>query len=295
METETKAVGIETIIHTYMFYVNEPEGKAQYEALCARLKAQGLECFETWGGKDLHYCPELDGKTLTLETEHLFSNQWNTAPIEGVSELGLRVFDWAQDYQPYGNTKLKQGHYLEQTEEMKSVRSVRLVCGYCGAQYRVGKPEPSGEFCTRCLDSEYLKESEIYLLRLLPAESSFGGNRPPLTPEESAVLLPQYVHRQTVATDSRAVARKVKRRERVEEKFKKETEAASMEYRGMIWLLDRDVSAEPIFYSHTGVFCFGWSSPVSESVKSALLDVLCNFPFTYEIKCAFGEKIATRA
>ena len=53
----------------------------------------------------------------------------------------------------------------------------------------------------------------------------------------------------------------------------------------MVWLLDRNINAENcIYYSHTRKFCFGWRNPVSESVKSALLDVLVEFPFDYEIK-----------
>jgi hypothetical protein len=34
---------------------------------------------------------KVQGQWLEVETDHLFSDQFNTAPIPGVSELGLRV------------------------------------------------------------------------------------------------------------------------------------------------------------------------------------------------------------
>ena len=34
----------------------------------------------------------LEGRWLEVETDHLFSNQFNTAPIEGESESGLRLY-----------------------------------------------------------------------------------------------------------------------------------------------------------------------------------------------------------
>lgn len=281
----TEARTIKTVAHAYQFYINTPDGKAGYEALREKLTAQGLDCFESHGG-NMHYAGGLEGKAIELETAHLFENQWNTTD-------GMRVFDWAQDYMPYRNPHLKQGHWLEQTEEMRQAREEKTVCGYCGAQYwRVEKP---GEFCARCLDSEYLKESDLHLLRLLPA-STRNSKRAALTSTERAIVLPQYVSRQTTGTDSRAVQRKLKTRERVEAKFKSETASASMEYRGMTWLLDRDVNIENcIYYSHTEMFSFGWRSPVSASVKSALLDVLCDFPFAYEIKAEEGQNFKTRS
>ena len=54
----------------------------------------------------------------------------------------------------------------------------------------------------------------------------------------------------------------------------------------MLWLLDHGVSVENvIFYDHTGRFCFGWKDRgVSPAVASALRDVLCEFPFDYDIQ-----------
>jgi hypothetical protein len=34
---------------------------------------------------------KVEGQTLTVETEYLFKDQFNTAPIPGVSDLGMRI------------------------------------------------------------------------------------------------------------------------------------------------------------------------------------------------------------
>ena len=53
--------------------------------------------------------------------------------------------------------------------------------------------------------------------------------------------------------------------------------------------MDHGVSIDNcIYYSHTGRFGFGWREPVGQAVYSALVDVLCEFPFDYDIKKAEG-------
>src|SRR5690606_36603351 len=105
---------LETKLHCYRFDVSTAEGKADYEKLCAKLKGLGLTCSESWGNGS-HYLPKfglVEMQTVQLETKHIFNNQWNTAPIKGVSDNGLRVFDWAQDH-PMPKTcpqHIKQGH-----------------------------------------------------------------------------------------------------------------------------------------------------------------------------------------
>lgn len=82
---------MQTIIHCYHFNTSNKEEEAAYQELRRKLEAQGLKCHESWGGHS-HYLQGLDGKTLTLETEFLFQNQWNTAPLEE-GHNGYRVFD----------------------------------------------------------------------------------------------------------------------------------------------------------------------------------------------------------
>jgi hypothetical protein len=270
-----------TTIHTYRFDVNNPDEKAAYDALRAKLRSAGLKCFETWGGGS-HYKPDLDGREIELETKHLFSNQWNTAPIDGISDKGLRVFDWAQDYQIEAKW-LKRGHWLEQTAEMREIRRNTNKCGYCGSQ----EPAAKGYvFCPHCLDSVYLVANMLHLTRMLPVDAE--TDRAPLTEAESAHLLPQYRAAQTQNTEKRNTAA---RREI-------ESECANMKRRahtkrdGMLWLLDHGFPTDNVIYYSTDLFCFGWRSPIDAEVLSALLDIISEFPFPYEIKCADGSTLS---
>jgi hypothetical protein len=171
---------------------------------------------------------------------------------------------------------------------MRAIRQTTLVCGYCGKHY----PNGQAGFCQACLDSPYLKESDLFLLRLLPVALHFP-TREPLTEAERTELLPRYISRQTSGSESRALKARQASFRRIEEKYRKEKAAVEEEYRGMLWLWEHAVNLENvIYYSHTGKFSFGWRSPIEPSVKSRLLDLLCEFPFEYE----FAEnKKAARA
>ncbi len=284
MTTATKSAALTTVLRAYRFDTSNTADAAAHDALRAKLTAQGLTCFETWGGDaGGHYLSQLDGLTLTLETDHLFANQWNTAPIPGVSETGYRVFDWAQDYMPDGyNKRIKQGHYLEQTEGMIAIRKDTLKCGYCGNQ------EPAATapaFCQNCLDSEYLKSSELYLTRLVPVDCK--GRPGPLTEAEAAELLPRYRDAQTTGSTERGRKRIAAARRKIADNYTKAVRVATTERDGFTWLMDHGFNTENvIFYSHTERFGFGWRSPVDPEVLSRLLDVISEFPFAYDIKTA---------
>lgn len=284
-----------TTYHAYHFDVRDPDQAKAWAELKARLKAQGLRLMESHGGGS-HYRPELDGRVLTLETAHLFDNQWNTAPVEGISDKGLRVFDWAKDAESsIGAPKnIKRGHYLDQTEDMRRVRRETVECGYCGHQ------EPSAaaaSFCDRCIGSEYLKASDLRLLRLRPVDvSKFGPDaveRGELTDGERAVMLPRYREAQMYGNTERDKSRLAKQRASIIAKAEKATRNAAMERDGFLWFMDRGISVgNLIFYDHTGRFCFGWRKPVDAEVLGELLDVISEFPFPYEIKTADGRSLS---
>jgi hypothetical protein len=103
---------MKTVIHVYRFDTTKAEQKTEYTALRAKLTAMGLKCFKTWGGGEKHYRPSWDGLTVTLETASLFDNQWNTAPIAGISDIGFRIMDWAQDYPIDFPKNIKQGYWI---------------------------------------------------------------------------------------------------------------------------------------------------------------------------------------
>lgn len=275
---------IKTIYHAYNFDISKPEDLAQWTALKARLTEQGLTCFETWGGKNKHYQPSLDGRELALETKCLFANQWNTAPVADYwnGAQGLRVFDWAMDYQQYAKN-YKRGYYLDQTAEMQEVRRNTHKCGYCGKQ----EPAAKGYvFCPHCIDSEYLDEQTLPLTRMIAVEDTDKREiRADLTQAEREYLLPLYREAQLHGKTERGKERLIKQRQDIEQKAEKRIRSAKAERDGMTWLLDHGVKIDNvIYYDHTGKFSFGWRKPVSQDVKSGLLDILVEFPFEYEIK-----------
>jgi hypothetical protein len=291
---------VKTKIHSYYFDIAKPADKAAYELLRDQLHAMNLRCFETWGERSHYLEVAKGGVEVELETKHLFDNQWNGIIAGDDAEqllvdqpgsnmrkksAGRRVFDWAQDATVGGmNPKIKRGHWIEQTAEMREIRRNTSACGYCGRQ----EPAAKGYvFCPHCLDSEYLTEDELHLTRMIPVDQNqIGRNRrPPLTEAERAHLLPKFVEAQTVATGSRAKAKAEKARRDVVDKFKRKTSAAKIEHDGFIWLLDQHLPLDNvIYYDHTERFCFGWRTPLKGAVLSAFLDKLSEFPFDYDIK-----------
>ncbi len=284
---------MKTIVHAYRFDVSEESEREAHNALCEKLRARGLRCFNVLASASskehrAHRAAILsrDGKTIELETKHLFDNQWNTAPIPGYSENGLRVFDWYESIFP--NENIKEGYYLDQTPEMREARRNTLKCGFCGAQ----EPAAKGYvFCPHCLDSPYLDEGALHLTRLMPIEKT-SKKRAPLSESERAHLLPLYLEAQTVGGKSRAKASRDKARAKAIAKYDKAIETATSERDGMLWLLDNGFNVDNvIFYSHTGVFSFGWRRPLGENEVSRLLDVISEFPFPYEIKRKDGKTL----
>ena len=276
---------MKTVIHEYRFRMSEPKEKQAYKALCDALKAQGLKCFETHGGGSHYHGAFLGGREIELEKKRLFNNQWNTAPIDGFSEKGLRVFDWAQDSQ-YANCgkNIKQGHYLEQTEEMKAERRDRFECGFCGFQTTraAAKVVP---FCNSCTDSEYLKESNLMLTRMrcVIDESEFN----PLSESEQAELLPKYREAQIHGSTVRGKARIAKKRADMLARRESALKNANTEFDGFTWLLDRGINTENcIYYGHAGKFSFGWLQAFGAETAAQLKAKLTGFPFPYEVKQA---------
>jgi len=266
-------MNIKTTLHNYRFDISKPEENSAYEKLCSELEA-------TPGRGHWHNVlvnpsakgsPPPEGETV-LECAHIFGNQWNSTTH--------RVFDWFEAIYP--NKDIKHGHYLDITPEMIEVRKTTRACGYCGKQTQ----DQEATFCLRCLDSEYLHEADLYLLRLKNFEVD-DFRRGPLTDSEHAELLPLYIKRQTTGKDSRNAQKLTRQRAGIEAKRKRDTDDANIEAEGMTWLMNHNVSIDNvIYYSHTQRFGFGWRSGLSESVASALLDALNGFPFEYDIKTA---------
>lgn len=280
---------IKTILHTYRYDLRDKAQCAEWDALRAKLAAWP-HCMESWGGAShFDFVAKLDSQQIALETRHLFDNQWNTAPIPGVSDKGLRVFDWALDASG-GGLRLpawcKQGHYLEQTDAMREIRRNTVACGYCGRQEAAAK---GSVFCPACLDSAYLKESDVRAgATRLRAVDEGRNNWQALTEAESAYLLPVYKEAQLHGTTERGKARIAKAKADIEAKAAKSIKNAAAERDGMLWLWERvpGILENTIYYDHTGRFGFGWREPMGDAQASGLLEIISEFPFPYDIKTA---------
>jgi len=268
---------MKTQLHTYRFNISNKLMRFEYERLAIRLNATpGRGRWMHSSGGESHSAHE--ARTVDLETGFIFANQWNTAD-------GFRVFDWAEDA-CLPNKHIKQGHYLDITSEMVAARTDQHVCGYCGFRCDRESARVSGFMCAACLDSPYLKESELHLLRLMPV-SVDDARRAPLDPDHYAEVLARYVVHQATGKDSRAVQRRAMLYVDVKRRAEVDIANAITERDGFLWLLDHHVNIDNcIFYEHTGRFGFGWTSPVSVVVHGALVDALVEFPFDYDIKQA---------
>ncbi len=286
---------MKTKVHYYNINVAARGGKQAYAALVKQIKADAPDARGRWMkaigmkaiGENVRKYRDSEVEEVKIETEYLFDNQWNTTT--------KRIFDWYEEviFSPSGaeNRTIKRGHWTEITPEMAELRRSTFTCGYCGAHYGPRHElAPKGGFCLTCLDLPYLKEEELYLLRLV----SLVGDRTrePLTEDERAILVPAYVEMQTVARCSRAKARRAKQREKVLNDYERDVSGAAEERDGLLWLWDQGFDLENvIYYDHTRRFHFGWRSPVSELVASKILEVISEFPYSYTITCADGRKL----
>lgn len=126
-------MNIKTVLHYYRFCLDKPEQKEKYFELVAKLESKGLEKFDSISPKHFEWYRDtiapIDGQVIELETKFLFQNQWNTAAVKNY-EGGLRVFDWAEAIYP--NKDVREGQWLEQTQDMMAVRYDNLKCHWCG-------------------------------------------------------------------------------------------------------------------------------------------------------------------
>jgi hypothetical protein len=267
---------MQTTIHYYRYDLCVPAQKKQWEALRKKLsKDPRYHLMHVHNGQDLDIYPK--DEVVTLETDFLFSNQWNTPE--------KRVFDWFWAYQLHTKS-IAQGHWLEITPEMEKIRAETFVCGYCGKYSK----DPARKFCDQCLGSEYLKPNDHYLLRLLPV-ADHHPKRKPLTEAEQAILLPLYNKAQGLGASERNAKRLGTLRQKIAQlvpdakaKAKADIEAAEIETAGKTWLLDHfyDDIENVIYYPHIKTFGFGWRKMTED--PDQLRDLLRDFPFVYSIR-----------
>lgn len=104
----------------------------------SRFKGQQIPNRE-WGNTLM----KIQGLTLDVETEFLFKDQYNTAPIPGVSETGLRVMQESV------------------AEVIDDIRNTRKFCGWCNHHSDI-----NASSCGNCKKTEYFKS--LMLKKRLP-------------------------------------------------------------------------------------------------------------------------------
>ena len=285
-------MSISTVLHHYRFDTCKPEENAAYNALVASTLSQ--IGFPVWTmrfhgnytyDKTSHEFMEkvkANAGACELETDHLFDNQWNGAE--------LRLFNWAECVYP--NESIREGYWLEQTDAMRAVLRETLKCGYCGAQEPRTASAPA--FCPRCLDSEYLKASDLRLTRLVPVCDT-NKPRAELTDAERAERLPVFHAAQVHGATERGKAHIEKARRDVYTKYADAVRNAAEERDAALWAMDNapGMLGNWIFYSHTRTHSFGWRKALDAGSLSELLDVISEFPFAYEIKCDDGRTLSS--
>jgi len=262
---------IKTFLHYYRFDISQADQKVKYLELCQQLEGKGLIKFDSISSSHSKFYTEsiapLDGQLIELETDYLFNNQWNTAKTE-TSEKGLRVFDWAEPIYP--NRSIKEGMYIEQTEEMREIRENTYRCGYCGKNHY----KPTIQFCESCIGSEYLTEDNFPLLELAPVST------------EKRKKLPLPVGFIEKYNEAQLMSRSVRLKKQQEQKkasLKAEIKASVKEYKAFSWLISHNLDFDNvIYYNHTDTFSFGWRKSLSDTQKENLKVVLINFPYKWE-------------
>lgn len=276
---------LKTRIHSFRFEVDKPGQLLAWEQFKAERRASGIKPFEIMGdhgqnARDFQKkISAISCQEITLETEYLFADQWNSAPIPGVSETGLRLMDYTLYVWP--NPDIKSGYYLEQTEAMAAIRAEMVKCGHCEKMEHVSL---GNKFCHKCLGSEFLEPDHLHSLRLRPINDKKA--RAPLTEAERAELMPLYTEAQLHGTGVRSLAHLEKVRKEIAAKRDKAIKLANMEHDGFAWLLDKGLQTENvIFYDHTATFSWGWRAAVFPGVAQEIAAQLEDFPFAWEIKC----------
>lgn len=213
---------IKTKIYTYKYNVgNEEERKFYLRELREAQNRTGLKKPDTfhWVNFDRNENAYSQLKNfhaklqtlqhITIDTTYLFSNQFNT-------KEGLRVFIWSEI--EYKNKDIKEGYYIEMTEELK----------------------------------EAYKKAQIY------------------------------------GSSKRGKERTEKEYKKIEEDYKKETEKATVEYKGKKWLLDNKIDfslyENCIYYSHSKEWFLGWRNKLTFEQEQYLKVTLKGFPYKYKLK-----------
>lgn len=273
---------MKTTITGYRFDTNNAREKQLYQELCDRLSTTPgrAPIFDVINVGSKPYVLPSNPVEIELATDFITNNQWNTSD-SSKNYPSTRVFDWWENISPNARN-YKHGHYLEITPEMIAIRRDTKKCGFCGTHYFLTEQA----YCTACIGSEYLQESNLDLLQLLPAGSP-GRTERKLSDKDYAELQGLWLEAQT----SLRAQKLEKFRLRIKQDHSDAIRKANIEYDGYLKLIQCNAPAsEAIFYTHTEKFTFGWRSELDMKTAEAILSKIrkANFPYLVDCKVKGG-------
>ena len=254
-------------INKYYFNTKNKAELDEYRALCQSIKALGLtsECFNVIAQD---YSPSKYPSTVTIDTDILFENQYNT--IEG-----LRVFDWFERYN-IENKYIKSGYYLSgDIDKLKQAKESQYCCGYCSKRYTESEAKERDYSCTACINNEYLTNDLIHLLQLMPVTINRSEAEPnnELVKSIKAKFEANTETRLKLIEEARVKRLKAKAIE-LADRVKENHKAELYELKIMTQLLNNGYdTSNLIYYKHTDNWCLGWRNKVSQSELSELNQV----------------------
>jgi len=266
---------INTQLNVYKLHMDIPEEKAEYQKILQELKNNGVK-FDSTLSMQYPYSIDQSGE-VEIDFSCVFDNQFNTTN-KSKNYPDMRLFDHTECMGHSENFKL--GYYITMTDEIKTIRSNTFKCGYCGKQHTRKQAEKQKFYCNSCLDSEYLEEIELKLLKLTAIDKSIIHDK-----ELPKRLFNRYIKAQTKRKAIREKQYFINKIDGVMDRYKITIKSAKIQKNGYLWLLKNKIkTSNCIYYEHTNTFCFGWRNGLSESVKNELERLLKDFPFKYEFK-----------
>ena len=290
MEIEQKNKTIKAKIYFYRYDISKKDEKKAY------LKEMEIaKVFSGWTSPNtLHYInfsyesnkefneklkklsKEKENKGfIHIETKHLFNNQFNT-------KEGFRLWNWRENI--FLNKDIKEGYYIKMPKEYFNLLENTFSCGYCGKQYtREEKTKKDLSFCDSCLGNEYLKEDNLFLLRLKRINDK--TERLPLNDCDNEVLTDINL-KEFERLNKIRLRKKIKRlKEELLKDKQNDIKNIRAEFKGFMWCLNKGIETDNlIYYKHTKTFTFGWRDKLNFEKEQQLKKQLINFPYLYELK-----------
>ncbi len=243
---------MQTTVNVYRFDISKPEEKKQYLELCKTLENKGLKKFaysnpEKFDVRQNFLNKLREIKTFEIDTNFIHENQFNTKPLEG-EKKGFHLMDWSEPIFP--NKDIKEGYYCELPPEIWEFRKNVHICQYCGQMYH--KPENLKDgFCVSCIGSEYLKKSDLHLLRVQP-----------ILGKKHVVNVPKWFIDLYDTEQKKARLKKLEKEQKNKlADLQKNIAAAEIEYNLFKLLISKGVNYKAaIYYKHSNTLNFNWSS-----------------------------------